>query len=134
MILNLCMKLDRLTPMLWSNDLKATIDFYQAKLGFILDEYNEAWGWCHLHRDGVALMFTSPDARNYKGPLLTGSLYVYTEDVDELWENLKDAESVSYSIANFKHRMREFGILDNNGYLLQFGRELRDDEEVTDCD
>jgi len=26
--------------------------------------------------------------------------------------------------------MREFAIYDNNGYMLQFGRELRADEKV----
>jgi len=130
------MKLDRLTPMLWTNDLKATVDFYQTVLGFELDEYNEGWGWCHLHHNSVNIMFTRPiDHTSYNGsPALTGSLYLYTEEVDELWEKLKEHSNISYGIANFAHNMREFAILDNNGYMLQFGRELRESETVSECE
>jgi uncharacterized glyoxalase superfamily protein PhnB len=130
------MKLDRLTPMLWTNDLKATLDFYQTVLGFELDEYNEGWGWCHLHRNSVNIMFTRPIDHSFyiDKPTLTGSLYLYTEEVDELWEKLKDHSNISYGIANFEHHMREFAILDNNGYMLQFGRELREGEIVTACE
>ena len=54
------MKFDRLTPMLWTNDLKATMQFYQTTLGFEVDEYSEEWRWCHMHKDGVNIMFTGP--------------------------------------------------------------------------
>ncbi len=126
------MKLTNLTPMLWTNDIKGSIEFYKSMLGFETDEYNEEWGWCHLHKDGVNLMFCKPNEHTpYGGKLsFTGSLYIYTEETDELWNNVKDKVTVSYSIANFSHNMREFAILDNNGYILQFGRELKDGETV----
>ena len=126
------MKLDRLTPMLWTNDLQATISFYTEILGFELDEYNADWGWCHLHKDAVALMFSRPNEHaGYQGsPVCTGSFYCYTEEVDEAWNKMKSLAAVSYSIANFPNGMREFAILDNNGYMLQFGRELKEGEQV----
>ena len=46
-------------------------------------------------------------------------------DVDALWERLKDVVRVCYPIEDFEYGMREFGIYDNNGYLLQFGQEGR---------
>jgi uncharacterized glyoxalase superfamily protein PhnB len=131
------MLLKYLTPMLWTDDLAKTISFYQTVLGFELDEYNEGWGWCHMHKDKVSLMFCRPfgeDTSCYKGPAFTGSLYIYTDDVDGLWQTLRETATVSYPIGNYAHHMREFAILDNNGYMMQFGRDMRDDETVTDCD
>jgi uncharacterized glyoxalase superfamily protein PhnB len=130
------MKFDRLTPMLCTNELKNTVEFYRNILGFEIDEYREDWNWCHIHRNGVNLMFTVPFAGiNYHGtPSFTGSFYIYTQEVDALWEDLKSKTNVSYEITNFSHNMREFGIYDNNGYLLQFGRELREGEVISDCD
>jgi uncharacterized glyoxalase superfamily protein PhnB len=126
------MKFDALTPMLGTNELRATVDFYKNNLGFELDELNEEWGWCHMHKDGVNIMFTKPN-KSYGGkPLFTGSFYIYTEDVDGLWEELKTKVTVSYPIDNFSHSMREFAILDNNGYILQFGRNLREGETITE--
>lgn len=54
----------------------------------------------------------------------TGSFYFNTDDVDELWVELKDKARVCYDIENFEYGMREFGIYDNNGYLLQFGQPI----------
>jgi uncharacterized glyoxalase superfamily protein PhnB len=130
------MKFDRLTPMLWTNDLKGTMAFYQNTLGFELDEYNEEWQWCHLHKDTVNLMFTIPNEHALYGgtPVFTGSFYIYTEEIDALWNELKSRATISYELTNFPHNMREFAILDNNGYLLQFGRELKEGETITGCE
>lgn len=132
------MRFHALTPMLWTNDLEGTIDFYSGMLGFALDEYNADWGWCHMHRDTVNLMFARPvETMPENGlPICTGSFYIYTDETDEAWAMLKDKTSVRYPIGNYAHGMREFAILDNNGYMLQFGRELREGEVVDpeDCE
>lgn len=124
-----------LTPMLWTSDLEASIRFYQTMLDFVLDAYNEEWGWCHMHKDEVKLMFARPDEfPAYDGLLkYTGSFYFYVSDVDALWEKLKTTATISYPIGNFPHRMREFAISDNNGYLLQFGRILGENETIDEC-
>jgi len=85
------MKFERLTPMLWTNDLQATIEFYTTQLHFELDEYNADWGWCHLHNEMVSIMFSKPNEHaDYKGsPQFTGTFYLYTEAVDELWNSVK---------------------------------------------
>jgi len=54
----------------------------------------------------------------------TGSFYFNTDDVDSLWEKLKDKARVCYGIEDFFYGMREFAVYDNNGYLLQFGQEI----------
>lgn len=122
------MKLTNLSPVLESRDIQATIDFYSKVLGFTLRgtfEYAGEISWCDLVKDEVAIMFSLPNEQmNYKTILLTGSIYINVEDVDTLWNLLKDTCAVVYPIENFVYGMREFAIKDNNGYVLNFGESL----------
>lgn len=127
------MRIERLTPIIWTTELEATVAFYQQTLGFVVDELRPEWNWAHLHRDEVQLMIAARSADEYFDglPKFTGSFYFTVSDVDAWWEKLKDKVEVFYPIENFAHHMREFGIRDNNGYILQFGRELLPGEQVT---
>lgn len=122
------MKLTNLRPMLETNDIKATIEFYTETLGFTLRETFEHEGtttWCDLVRDEVAIMFSLPNEHmNYGRILLSGSLYINAEDVEEVWNLLKDKCEVVYAPENFEYGMREFAIKDNNGYVLNFGESV----------
>ncbi|MDP4218704.1 MAG: VOC family protein [Bacteroidota bacterium] len=63
------MRLTFLRPMLRTDNIKATIDFYTGTLGFILEEYNDEWGWASLHKDDVWIMLARPDEHEeFKGP------------------------------------------------------------------
>ena len=57
-------------------------------------------------------------------PKLTGSIYLTTEKVDELWELVKDEATIESTIADREYMMRDFSILDNNGYELVFGEDI----------
>ena len=57
-------------------------------------------------------------------PTLTGSLFITTEQVDKLWESVKDNATIKSSIADRAYWMRDFSILDNNGYELVFGQDI----------
>jgi hypothetical protein len=57
-------------------------------------------------------------------PCFTGSVYFTCDDVDELWDAVQDRARVCYPIESFAYGMREFGIYDPNGYLLQFGGSI----------
>lgn len=119
------MKLLELRPMLWTENLRETIDFYTGVLDFTCGEVNEDWGWATLWKDDIAIMLARPNAHTpFEKPVFTGSFYFNVEDVDALWEQLKDKARISYGIDNFEYGMREFAIYDNNGYLLQFGTEI----------
>lgn len=119
------MKLTSLRPMLWTAQLKETCDFYTNTLGFTLGEYNEDWGWASLQRDGVDIMLARPTEHTaFDQPKFTGSFYFNTDDVNTLWDSLKDKVNVFYPMEDFEYGMREFAILDNNGYILQFGQDL----------
>lgn len=111
--------------MIWSKHLRETVAFYTDKLGFTCDEMSEEWGWASLSKDGVGLMVAKPNSEMpFEEPLFTGSIYISTDDVDGLWEKLKDEVSLAYGLEDFEYGMREFAIYDNNGYMIQLGQEI----------
>jgi uncharacterized glyoxalase superfamily protein PhnB len=122
------MKILELTPMLESNDLKKTIEFYTKLLGFTCGSVSpdaENPGWCCLQKDGAIIMFSSRNAHSkIAEPTMTGSLYLNIDNVDEVWELLKDKVTIEYPIENFDYGMREFAIRDCNGYIVQFGQDI----------
>ena len=117
------MKLSAIVPMLTVTDIPATVDFYRQLLGFECSHQTE--GWACLSRDGVELMLAMPNTHvPFERPQFTGSLYLRCDNVDGMWELVKDKAEVVYPIEDFDYGMREFAIRDNNGYLLQFGQEI----------
>lgn len=119
------MKLKNIRPMLWTEKFDETIDFYTKILGFIVVERNDNWGWASLYKDEVEIMLAKPNEHTpFDKPSFTGSLYFNTDQVDQLWEQLKEKAKVCYEIETFEWEMREFAIYDNNGYLLQFGQDI----------
>lgn len=119
------MKYKALRPMFWTLELAETIEFYKNVLGFTVGEYNEEWGWASLRKDDVEIMLAKPNEHMpFAQPVFTGSFYITTDQVDELWANLKGKAEVVYGIENFDWGMREFAIYDNNGYIIQFGQEV----------
>ncbi|MEP6919464.1 MAG: VOC family protein [Acidobacteriota bacterium] len=127
------LKLRDLTPMLRTRDLRGSVDFYTTVLGFACDAHAADWGWASVHRDLVSIMFALPNHHEpFDGPVFTGSLYINSDDVDALWERVKDTARVCYPIDDFDYGMREFAIYDNNGYLLQFGCEIPESLEAAE--
>ena len=123
------MKLQFLRPMLWTEDFDATVTFYTDILGFSVEGRNDEWGWASLSKDDVWIMLAKPNAHeNYDKIGFTGSFYFTTDDVEALWDDLKDKAKVCYDIETFPWGMREFAIYDNNVYLLQFGQEVGESE------
>lgn len=123
------MKLENVRPVLAVKDIDETISFYRKILGFECE--NRLEGWAALRKDDVEIMITLPNAHEpFEKCVLTGSIYFNTADVDELWNSVKDKANIVYPIENFYYGMREFAIRDNNGYILQFGQEITDPEQI----
>jgi catechol 2,3-dioxygenase-like lactoylglutathione lyase family enzyme len=124
----------RLSPILWTKDLEETISFYESVLGFKAN--SNFPNFVSLTREHVELMFVLPEDEpeeckdpNGKGeffpkPVLTGSIFIVTDQVDKLWESVKDKATIKTSIDNRAYLMRDFSILDNNGYELVFGQDI----------
>ena len=122
-------KIENLRPVLAVNNIDDTVRFYRDALGF--ECVNQMDGWAALRKDQVEVMISLPNAHEpFEKPILTGSIYFNTTDVDALWEQIKDKVSVVYPIENFFYGMREFAIRDNNGYILQFGQEISDAAQI----
>ncbi len=59
-----------------------------------------------------------------QGPHFTGSIYLDVDNVDELWESLKTRARIVYPIETMEYGLREFGVLDDNGYQLSFAQQV----------
>jgi len=127
-------KLHFLSPILWTKNLEETISFYETVLGF--KKQTQFPDFVSLTRDNVEIMFVLPidepedckDPDNkeefFPKPQLTGSIYITTKKVDELWESVRDKAAVKSAICDREYLMRDFSILDNNGYELVFGEDI----------
>lgn len=118
------MKLQQIRPMLWTAKLAETIAFYTEVMGFTLSEKNDEWGWARLMKDEVEIMLVYPNENAIiDDSKFTGSFYFDTNDVESLWESIKDKANICYELDTFDWGMKEFAIYDNNGYILQFGQK-----------
>jgi catechol 2,3-dioxygenase-like lactoylglutathione lyase family enzyme len=124
------------TPFFIVDDLPATIDFYQSRLGFDLaykgggdgevDDY-----WAFVRRDKVMLMFKAiasdvhPQPNCSRHEWARWDAYIYTDDPDSLYAEFVAKDVPMHSaLANTSDGLRAFEIKDNNGYVVCFGRPL----------
>ena len=114
--------------MLYSRELDETINFYTISIDFTVAKKNEKWGWASMNLGDIEIMVAKPnDHTHIEKPTFTGTFYFNINDVDDLWHELKDKCTIVYPIEDFEWNMREFAILDNNGYMLQFGQNIKAD-------
>ena len=119
------MTYQKITPMLTTVDIDGTVEFYTKILDFKCDSYDPDPAWATLSRDTVSLMFHEPNAHiPFEKAEFTGSLYIYIDDVETVWTEIKESVEICYPLAEFDYGMKEFGFYDNNGYLLKFGQAL----------
>ena len=128
------MKLHKLSPILWTKNIQETVSFYETVLGF--KGRSNFPDFVSLTKENVEIMFIvprdepddckDPDTKKefFPNPVLTGSFFIVTEEVDKLWESVKNKAVVKTGIADREYYMRDFSILDNNGYELVFGQDI----------
>jgi len=118
-------KFNKISPIIYTTDIENTINFYVNLIGFNCTDFDKEIGWARVQVDNIELMISLPNAQlEFQKPFFTGSFYFNLDDVDALWQYVKEKVTVCYPLENFDYGMREFGIFDNNGYLLQFGQEV----------
>lgn len=111
-----------LSPMLEVSSLRDSMAWYQQQLDFVLQDHLPELGWASLVRDEVRIMIVSrATEKTYPRPVFTGSLYLYTDDVDAWWDRLRNTVQIEYPLETFAYGMREFAFRDLNGYLWQIG-------------
>ncbi|MDE0055141.1 MAG: sigma-70 family RNA polymerase sigma factor [Gammaproteobacteria bacterium] len=133
------MTLTRMDLVLEVREIDASIEYYTKTLGFELtgragtegeqrlDRGLGADDWAHVEAGATSLVFV-PLERGDKsgGPVMTGSIYLYPEDVDKAWDELHEHVEVTWPIRTWPHGMRDFGVRDVNGYWLIFGQAVDD--------
>lgn len=115
------------TPMLNVKDIDKTIEWYQS-IGFTLVETNQKFtpeepvNWAYLERDGAALMFNLNPACETGSQSVT--LYIKTDSVDAVYEEIKSKVKVIDEIKNQFYGMRDFYFEDLNGFKFGVGQSL----------
>ena len=105
------------------NDIQNTLAYYKSNLGF---EVTFEWGDPLEYVVGklgaeISIHFT----KVYQASKLNTSLYVFVHDIDKLYEKLKSKQvEISNLIDNRDYGMRDFDIIDINGFRITFGTSL----------
>ncbi len=115
---------EKVVPMLHVPDVRATVDWYKA-IGFtVIDTYSddgEGLSFAMLSFGRGEVMFNEggqPSTRDRREV----DLYVYSDNVDDLYLRLKDRVEVVESLHDTFYGMREFIIRDLNRFWVTIGQ------------
>lgn len=122
-------KFHKTTPFLPVIDLQETLSFYRDKLGF----YDE-WVWevidGGIRRDEMRLIFQqSPEyTRLINSEHHWFVLIWFVDNVDEIYNELKQKVEIFSDIGNRPWGIREFSIKDVNGYEIRVAEGIGEEE------
>ena len=123
------MKLKKVSPNIFVNDMQATISFYN-KLGFAVTNSVKSpegeLGWAMMDHGSVTFMFqtfasienTLPQIRRADGGSLL--LYVDMTGIREYYETIKSKVTLLTDLEKTFYGATEFSLCDNNNYVLTF--------------
>ena len=124
----------KITSNLMVESVDSTITFYKDVLGFeVITTVPEAgpldWAW--MKRGDVEIMFQSRpsltgDIPSFAGKEIGGTFGMYTnvEDIQSLYEAIKDKVTIVKDMHTTFYGTREFYIQDCNGYILGFSEDV----------
>lgn len=115
---------EKVVPMIHVPDVRATVDWYQS-IGFkVIDTFSDDGldlSWAMLSFGTSQVMFNeggssgTHDRREF-------DLYVFVDDVDNLFRRLQDRVEVVEGLHDTNYGMQEFSIRDLNRLLIMFGQ------------
>ncbi len=111
--------LQKAVPVLPSLNIKATIDFYEIRLGFTgINLGNYA-----ILKSGFAEIHFCLTAN--KNKIEPSSCFIYSDNVEDLYTFFaaKDLLSPSGQMGELTFGKKEFSITDNNGNIIKFGEQ-----------
>ncbi len=121
--------MESLAPNIFTNDMKATIAFYEL-LGFkttmSVPETGDDLVWAMMVNGGVTMMFQTYESLANELPEISrrngGSLllYINLKNIHGFFDSVKDKVSVLKGLEKTFYGATEFSIKDNNGYVLTF--------------
>lgn len=116
----------RVVPMIHVPDVRATVDWYQSigfKVDYSFDDGGDGLSFAGLSFGMGEVMFSSggqPSPQRRREV----DLYVYADNVDELYQILKDRVEVIEGLHDTFYGMREFIIRDINRFWVTFGQDI----------
>jgi uncharacterized glyoxalase superfamily protein PhnB len=103
------MSIKFMTIILYVEDLPRSEEFYADVLGF--ERTAGVDGCVTMRRGNAQILLSTPNTHApCTGPSFTGSIYLYVDDVEACWAELKDRAKVCYPIETFDYGMREFAV------------------------
>ena len=106
-----------------TEDVARSVRFYVEQLGFTCVLQHE--GFARVRLGMADIMLARPNIHvPWQGPRFTGSIYLAVDNVDQLWERLRDRVRIVYPIETMEYGVREFGLLDDDGYQLSFAEHV----------
>lgn len=117
------MTVESVSIALTTPDISRSVTFYVRQLGFACALQLKRFARVKLGKADIMLALPRENEA-WAGPLFTGSIYLGVDNVDAIWERLKDHVRIAYPIETMGYGVREFGILDDNGYQLSFAQTL----------
>jgi len=128
--------LNSITPFFIVDDLDATVRFYESQLGFEIrykgggDGESEDY-WAFVGRDRVMIMFKAiapdihPQPNRSRHEWARWDAYVNVDDPDRLYaEFAGKGVNFNQELTDTSDGLRAFEIIDNNGYIICFGRPI----------
>jgi uncharacterized glyoxalase superfamily protein PhnB len=115
---------DRVVPMIHVPDVRATVDWYES-IGFTVDQTygdeGEGLSFAILSFGSSQVMFNAggQPSTSHRREV---DLYVYANDVDDLYARLKDRVDIQAEPHDTFYGMREFIIRDINRFWITFGQ------------
>ena len=95
-----------------------SVKFYVEQLGFTCPL--QLGGFARVRLGAADIMLGATQC-----PSAMARPALYRLDLsDELWESLKTRARVAYPIETMEYGVREFGLLDDNGYQLSFAQHV----------
>jgi uncharacterized glyoxalase superfamily protein PhnB len=124
---------ERIVPMIHVPDVRATVDWY-VDIGFkIVDTYDDGGDGLSvaiLELGNSEVMFNQGGVASIHHRREV-DLYIYTENIDELFDRLKDRVEVVEPPHDMFYGMREFIIRDLNRFWITFAQFSAESKENT---
>ena len=118
-----------ITTNIMVKNVKETIEFYEEKLGFqkvlSVPEEGEILNFAIIAKDNITIMFQEQNNLTEEYSTLkvenikpTFTLFITVENVQKLYEDLKDKVEIAKELHKTFYGKDEFAIFDNNKYIL----------------
>ena len=114
------MSLNRLIPMQPVASMPDSVSFYE-KLGFVVENRNDEWGWAML-RCGDSQLMLDQSINLHPGIPRISVLYLYPKNLQEFHQRARNNGLAVPEIDGTFYNMTEFRIEDPDGNRLWIGK------------